>query len=136
MFGARSGWLKSIPVSMSPTSTDGLPPVIACACGALISRMSHCSGESVSLSLAGAFGRGGVPDESLVSTSGSFTAKPSVLATFSIAELFSRSSRNDGLDDRAIATPIAGYAKTSDPSACCIVAAALPAIACCWYSTT
>ena len=25
----KSGWLKSIPVSMSPTRTDGLPPVIA-----------------------------------------------------------------------------------------------------------
>src|SRR5207253_1591022 len=35
MFCFRSGWLKSIPVSMSPASTAGLPPVIACASGRL-----------------------------------------------------------------------------------------------------
>jgi hypothetical protein len=33
-FGARSGCVASMPVSMSPTTTDRLPPVMACASGA------------------------------------------------------------------------------------------------------
>src|SRR5919198_5137665 len=47
-FGARSGCVKSRPVSMSPTTTEVLPVVIACAAGALIWSMSHCSGDRVS----------------------------------------------------------------------------------------
>src|SRR6185312_16647023 len=48
-FGARSGCVKSSPVSRSPTRTDELPPVMACASGAWIWFMSHCSPESESL---------------------------------------------------------------------------------------
>ena len=42
-------WLASTPVSMTPTSTFGLPPVTACASGALMRWAYHCSGENVSL---------------------------------------------------------------------------------------
>ena len=44
----RSGWLASTPVSMTPTRTFGLPPVIACASGALMRCAYHWSGENVS----------------------------------------------------------------------------------------
>src|SRR6266550_4325085 len=47
-FGARSGCVQSRPVSMSPTTTSGLPPVIACASGAWICVMSHCRPASES----------------------------------------------------------------------------------------
>src|SRR3979411_1995139 len=47
-FGLRSGWLKSAPVSMSPTVTERLPLVIDCASNAWIWRMSHCSPERLS----------------------------------------------------------------------------------------
>jgi hypothetical protein len=39
-FVASSGCVKSSPVSMSPTTTDGLPPLIALASGARICTMS------------------------------------------------------------------------------------------------
>lgn len=39
---ARSGWLLEMPLSSTPTTTDGLPPVTACACGTRIWGMSHC----------------------------------------------------------------------------------------------
>src|SRR6266849_3923850 len=41
-FGARLGCVKSRPVSISPTVTDGLPLLIAWAAGAWIWSMSHC----------------------------------------------------------------------------------------------
>src|SRR3954468_19162881 len=66
---------------MSPTSTARLPPVIACACGVCIWRMSHCSGESVSVSLAGAFGRSPPPLLSLAAGSLPRDARPAVEAT-------------------------------------------------------
>src|SRR5919198_5980582 len=117
MLARRSGWLKSIPVSMSPTRTDGLPPVIAWASGVWICAMSHWSPESESLSVAGEFGRppGGGPasvDEESVadSTPESPVANPAVDAAFAMLEFSSRLSRNDGLDELAIATPICGYA--------------------------
>src|SRR4051794_23893331 len=42
---------------MSPTTTAGLPPVIPCASGTWICRMSHWSGDKLSSSAAGAWGR-------------------------------------------------------------------------------
>src|SRR5919197_3890002 len=117
MLARRSGWLKSIPVSMSPTRTDGLPPVIAWASGVWICAMSHWSPDSESVSVAGEFGRppGGGPvsaDEESVADSMSETcvAKPDVEAAFAMLGFLSRFARNDGLDELAIATPICGYA--------------------------
>ena len=46
MLPSRSGWLASTPVSITPTSTFGLPPVSAWASGALIRCEYHWSGES------------------------------------------------------------------------------------------
>ena len=40
---------------MSPTTTDELPPVIACASGVWICRMSHWSGDRGSKSETGVF---------------------------------------------------------------------------------
>ena len=114
-FGARSGWWKSRPVSMSPTSTDGLPPVIACACGVWIWRMSHCIDEKGSESAAGALGR--VPCAPLASSLPSLDAKPAVEDTPSIRLSFARSFANDALSDRAIATPIWSYPYTNVPPA-------------------
>lgn len=83
-FAFRSGWLKSTPVSMSPTSTDRPPPVIACAAGALICRMSHCSGDSESLSIAGVLGSGAAGPASVAAEAlpRSCTAKPAVEDAF------------------------------------------------------
>ena len=109
MFAARSGCVKSIPVSMSPTSTDGLPPVIACACGVLIWRMSHCNPESESASVAGVLGT--APGFAPVSSTwvfGSWYANPAVDEAPSMRLSLSRLSRNDSLSERAITTPICG----------------------------
>jgi hypothetical protein len=105
-----SGCLNSSPVSMSPTRTDGLPPVIACASGAWICRISHCSENSGS-SVAGLFGNAesGAPPASACSF-GSCVAKPAVEEAFSTRLSCSRLSRKDVLSDRAIATPIWSYA--------------------------
>jgi len=87
--------------------------VIACASGVCICRMSHCSGDSESLSDAGAFGRspGGGPDASLASGwAGSRVAKPAVAETPSIdVSAACRSAPKLGLDELAIATPIRSY---------------------------
>src|SRR2546423_2058930 len=95
---------------MSPTRTAGLPPVIAWACGALICRMSHWSGDRLSESVAGEFGRSppGGPEASRLLPLESLTrvAKPAVDEAFSIRLSLSRLARNDALVDCAIATPI------------------------------
>src|ERR687888_1275482 len=128
MLALRSGWLKSIPVSMSPTRTAGLPPVIACASGVWICRMSHWSDDRESVSVAGELGRppAGGPEsvDELVadSTSDSWVANAAVDAAFWMVESLSRLSRNDGLLELAIATPISGYAYTSVPPAFWMVA--------------
>ena len=83
--------------------------MIACASGVWICRMSHCSGESGSLSLAGAFWRspGGGPDASVFSFGSSLVANAEVDAAFSTdVSAASRLLRNDALEDVAIATPI------------------------------
>jgi hypothetical protein len=79
--------------------------------------MSHWSGDSESVSVAGEFGRppGGGPasldDESVAdSIPSTCVATPVSDDTFAIPELLSMLSRKDRLDELAIATPICGYA--------------------------
>src|SRR5436305_14316817 len=95
---------------MSPTTTAGLPPVIAWACGVWIWRMSHCSGDSESLSPAGALGRppGGGPfgSDDEPAGSSSLDAKFFVDATPSTRLSLARAVENELLSDRATATPI------------------------------
>ena len=91
---------------MSPTLTAGLPPVMACACGVWICCMSHWSGDRLSESEAGAFGRSPVELSALACSSGSFEAKFVVADAPSTRLSFITSSRKDALLDLAIATPI------------------------------
>jgi hypothetical protein len=92
---------------VSPTSTEGLPPVIACACGALIWAMSHCRPESGSAPTGALPGNGvlAAPPASTCSF-GNFVAKPAVADAFSTRLSCSKLSLNDALSERAIATPI------------------------------
>src|SRR3954469_1159948 len=99
-----------MPVSMSPTSTDGLPPVMAWACGVWICRMSHCRGDRLSLSLAGKLGRspgGGpeAPSSEPADGSSSRDAKPLVDDTPSTRLSLDSADANDALSERAMATP-------------------------------
>ena len=92
---------------MSPTSTDGLPPVIACASGVWICVMSHCSPDSESLSVAGAFGkpaRGGPARLAVVKLDREARAVDAALSTALSAS--AGCSANDELDELAITTPI------------------------------
>src|SRR5438093_8288932 len=103
---------------MSPTSTEGLPPVIACASGVCICTMSHCRPDSESLSVAGAFGRspGGGPPAACPSSS--LIANRAVAAALSTALLdLGRLLANDGLVELAITTPIWSYEATIVPPA-------------------
>ena len=97
--------------------------------------MSHCSGENVSASVAGAFGRspGDAPLASVESSLllSSLVAKPPVPETLSIRLSLSMLARKDALSDFAIATPICGYACTSDPPAFCTFVATSDATAFC-----
>src|SRR2546430_17045308 len=100
---------------MSPTSTDGLPPVIACASGVWIWRMSHCKGDKVSLSVAGELGRlpGGGPlasgeDSPFTVQSLIFVAQALAADTPSIRLSVMRLARNAVLSGLAIPTPICG----------------------------
>src|SRR5206468_10975798 len=56
--------LGSAPVSMSPTRTDRLPLMIACASKAWICGISHCSPDRLSPARAVAVGVGSVPPAS------------------------------------------------------------------------
>ena len=103
-FAARSGCVKSRPVSMSPTSTSELPPVIAWACGAWICTMSNCSPDRLSESVAGALGRAG--SAPVIAPSSSWTPKPAVDCAPWIRLSRSRFARNVELSQVAIATPI------------------------------
>ena len=85
---------------MSPTTTAGLPPVIACASNAWICRMSHCSGARLSC-VAGEFGRS--PGEA----SGSSTFATALeTATLSIPAPPCIACVNVGESERATTTPI------------------------------
>ncbi len=92
---------------MSPTTTDRLPPVIACASGTCIWRMSHCSGENVSASAAGALGSGPSPGspESAAGSS-SLEAKRAVDDAPSTRPSRPIAAAKPALSERAIATPI------------------------------
>ncbi len=102
-FGARSGCVKSRPVSMSPTTTSGLPPLMACACGALIWFMSHCRPDR--LSPPGA-GTGASTGPLLSITSLTFVANPSVRAAPATLPFCCTVAAKLGPLDRAITTPI------------------------------
>ena len=98
-----------MPLSMSPTRTELLPPVIACASGVWIWAMSHCSGDKLSESLAGEFGK--PPASGPFATrlsSRSLTPNPRVDAAASIRESLSTAVLKLGEFDRAITTPICG----------------------------
>ena len=86
---------------------DGLPPVIACASGVWIWSMSHCRPLSESASVAGVCGRASFAPLSSVSgwRCSAFAPVEAAAATF---ESFSRAARKVSLDERAIATPMAG----------------------------
>ena len=62
---------------MSPTTTDGLPPVIACASGAWICTMSHCSPDRLSLSVAGALPGSGPASAVIVVIEPAWRSRPS-----------------------------------------------------------
>jgi hypothetical protein len=71
--------------------------------------MSHCSGDRVSVSVAGAFGglSGGPPAAAPVWPSSSCVTYGAVGAAFSTElSTLSRSLRNESFDDDATATPI------------------------------
>src|SRR2546430_17628995 len=100
---------------MSPTSTDGLPPVIACASGVWIWRMSHCKGDKVSLSVAGELGRlpGGGPlasveDSPFTVPSLIFVAKALVADTPSIRMSVLELAPYAVLSELSITIPILG----------------------------
>src|SRR5438093_9956933 len=99
-----------MPVSISPARTAGLPPVMAWASGVWIWRISHCSGERLSASVAGELGRspGGGPDASALEawSSLSLVAKAAVDAAPSTLLSLTTLARKFALADRAIATPI------------------------------
>jgi len=114
-FGARSGWLKSIPVSISPTSTLELPPVMTWASGVWIWIMSHCSGVSGSLVVAGVFA--GVVVPSVAWSSFSRTADRPVAAASAMRLSALTAARNVALVEVATATPIASYRATRVPPA-------------------
>src|SRR6266536_3090744 len=82
-----SGWVKSRPVSTSPTTTAGLPPLTACACGALIWRMSHCRPERLSLSVAGALPGSGQAAVSSTAPPSARTPSPPVPAAPRVPKL-------------------------------------------------
>src|SRR5437764_11084794 len=106
---------------MSPTSTLGLPPVIACASGVWIWFMSHCNPERLSPPVTGVAVVGSAPPEPAASAAGNLYANRSVDDAFWILASFSRLSRNDGLLDDAMTTPICGYVATMLPPAFWIV---------------
>src|SRR5919106_3849237 len=132
---SRSGCEASTPVSMTPTVTSGLPPVIAWASGALIRFAHHWSGENVSPSATGSLGSLGSPRQALP---GGAPLSPPVAATPSTDRSRSSAAAKPGLDDSATTTPISGYAATSEPPARCRSACAELADASrsCLYSTT
>lgn len=94
---------------MSPTRTDGLPPVIAWASGVWICRMSHCRPDNESLSVAGVLGISPSGGPAAACSSGSCVANPAVDDALSMRLSLSRLARNDELSDRAMATPIWSY---------------------------
>jgi len=106
-FGARSGCVKSSPVSMSPTSTDLLPPLIARAAGAPIWSMSHCKPDRGSPPGAGIPASASSGDEPVSATlPSSCVAKP-VVATAPDTCAFAPSfCWKVGLSELAITTPI------------------------------
>src|SRR5437660_10656998 len=110
---------------MSPTSTDGLPPVIACASGVWIWRMSHCKGDEVSWSVAGELGRlpGGGPlasreDSPFTGPRLIYAAKALVPATPSLRSPLMRLSLNLLLAELAITTPVCVRLVHRVPPAC------------------
>ena len=105
-FGARSGWVQSSPVSMSPTTTNELPAVIAWASGVWIWTMSHWSPDSESPSVAGVVGTASEP-EPPCAPSFSFVANAPVAETpITFESLRSRFAAKVVLEDEASATPI------------------------------
>ncbi len=104
MLPSRSGWLGSTPVSITPTSTFGLPPVILWASGALIRCEYHWSGENVSSSVAGKLGR---PWPSQPQPEGVATTLPTG-ATPSTSRFRSSFAAKPGSSDSAMTTSICG----------------------------
>jgi hypothetical protein len=69
--------------------------------------MSHWSGENVSASVAGEFGRSpGCRASASAAGSATFEPKPAVDATPSMRPSFESVEANDALFERAMATPI------------------------------
>src|SRR5712691_4007147 len=98
-FGARLGCVKSRPVSISPTVTEGLPLLIAWAAGAWIWSMSHWLEVS-------ALVIGVVLALSTTLSSLRRVANGGVAETPSILESLIRLSRNVVLSELATATPM------------------------------
>ncbi len=106
MLAARSGFVKSIPVSMSPTRTP-VPVSSACASGAWIWSMSHCRFDRLSPVVATETDAAAAP--ALVSdASGSWTPNPFVADTPWTLVSFFIVAANPSFDERAMATPICG----------------------------
>jgi hypothetical protein len=102
---ARSGWVLEIPVSSTPTTTSGLPVVIAWASATSICVMSHCSPQSGSpVGLPGASTAAEETDSS-TSPSSSGVPSPVVEATASTPAPDALVT-NSGLAERATSTPI------------------------------
>ena len=101
---AKSGCVASRPVSMSPTTTVGLPPVIACASGAWICCMSHCRPARVSSAPGAAAGAAVGPV--LAITSPSLVPRPSVRAAPLTLLFCCTAEAKVALLDRAMTTPI------------------------------
>src|SRR5947208_4078899 len=100
--------------------------------------MSHCNGENVSVSVAGALGRspGGGPCASPPGSSFSLTPKLAVDDAPSTALSCVILLLNESESDRAIATPISGHVCTTVPPAFWTADDTSAGTACCLYSTT
>ena len=107
-FGARSGCVQSRPLSMSPTITEVLPPLIARASGAEIWSMSHwieLRGSSPGAGVPGSIG----PAASVVPSSASCTPSAAVeAAPCTDGSAASTASPNPTRSEVTIATPICG----------------------------
>ncbi len=102
---ARSGCVLEIPLSRTPTTTDGSPVVTACASGTSIWAMSHCrphSGSAVGSPVAAATSGAAT---TVVALSSRAVPRPSVDATDSTPDPVTAPA-NAGSVERTTSTPI------------------------------
>jgi hypothetical protein len=140
MFGARSGWVDSMPLSRTPTVTLREPSVMSCALSALMIWLFHCSFSrgsfagaaaetspaekprscgcsAVRFSWAGPDWAAGSGEVGRVSGVPSFTAAVRLGPALSTPRALRTSSRKLDFVEWAITTPICGQDCTTTPPA-------------------